>query len=135
MEREASKSAVQLPPIPSKQYFTISEVSELCDVKNHVLRYWEQEFPKLQPVKRRGNRRYYQHDDIVLIRQIRDLLYTQGFTISGARVKLDQDNEPPITEVESQSISNASDPKSSNTFSLNLQSHIEALESIIEILD
>ena len=78
-----------LPPIPAKRYFTIGEVSDLCGVKPHVLRYWEQEFTQLKPVKRRGNRRYYQHHEVLLIRRIRDLLYEQGFTISGARNKLD----------------------------------------------
>ncbi len=80
-----------LPPIPSKRYFTIGEVSELCAVKPHVLRYWEQEFPQLKPVKRRGNRRYYQRHEVQLIRQIRNLLYIDGFTISGARNKLEQE--------------------------------------------
>ncbi len=80
---------VQLPPIPAKRYFTIGEVSELCGVKPHVLRYWEQEFTQLKPVKRRGNRRYYQHHEVLLIRRIRELLYEQGFTISGARHRLD----------------------------------------------
>jgi len=79
----------ELPPIPAKRYFTIGEVSELCGVKPHVLRYWEQEFTQLKPVKRRGNRRYYQHHEVLLIRRIRDLLYEQGFTISGARNRLD----------------------------------------------
>jgi DNA-binding transcriptional MerR regulator len=79
----------QLPPIPAKRYFTIGEVSDLCGVKPHVLRYWEQEFTQLKPVKRRGNRRYYQHHEVLLIRKIRDLLYEQGFTISGARNRLD----------------------------------------------
>ncbi len=79
----------QLPPIPAKRYFTIGEVSELCGVKAHVLRYWEQEFTQLNPVKRSGNRRYYQHHEVVLIRRIRELLYEQGFTISGARNRLD----------------------------------------------
>ena len=78
-----------LPPIPAKRYFTIGEVSELCGVKPHVLRYWEQEFTQLRPVKRRGNRRYYQHHEVLLIRRIRELLYEQGFTISGARNRLD----------------------------------------------
>jgi DNA-binding transcriptional MerR regulator len=78
-----------LPPIPAKRYFTIGEVSELCDVKPHVLRYWENEFPNLKPVKRRGNRRYYQRHDVIMIRQIRSLLYEHGYTISGARIKLD----------------------------------------------
>jgi DNA-binding transcriptional MerR regulator len=77
-----------LPPIPGKRYFTIGEVSELCAVKPHVLRYWEQEFPQLKPVKRRGNRRYYQRQDVLIIRQIRSLLYDEGFTIGGARQKL-----------------------------------------------
>jgi DNA-binding transcriptional MerR regulator len=80
-----------LPPIPGKRYFTIGEVSELCAVKPHVLRYWEQEFPQLKPVKRRGNRRYYQRQDVLIIRQIRSLLYEEGFTIGGARQKLTGD--------------------------------------------
>ena len=84
---EKAASAV-LPPIPAKRYFTIGEVSELCGVKPHVLRYWEQEFTQLKPVKRRGNRRYYQHHEVLLIRRIRDLLYEQGFTINGARNRL-----------------------------------------------
>jgi len=83
---------VQLPAIPAKRYFTIGEVSELCGVKPHVLRYWEQEFTQLKPVKRRGNRRYYQHHEVLLIRRIRELLYEQGFTISGARLRLDEAN-------------------------------------------
>jgi DNA-binding transcriptional MerR regulator len=78
-----------LPPIPAKRYFTIGEVSELCRVKPHVLRYWEQEFTQLKPTKRRGNRRYYQHHEVLLVRRIRELLYEQGFTISGARNKLE----------------------------------------------
>ena len=78
-----------LPPIPAKRYFTIGEVSDLCAVKPHVLRYWEQEFTQLKPVKRRGNRRYYQHHEVLLIRRIRELLYEEGFTISGARNRLD----------------------------------------------
>jgi len=80
----------ELPPIPAKRYFTIGEVSELCGVKPHVLRYWEQEFTQLKPVKRRGNRRYYQHHEVLLIRRIRELLYEEGFTISGARNRLDE---------------------------------------------
>ena len=79
---------VVLPPIPAKRYFTIGEVSELCGVKPHVLRYWEQEFTQLRPMKRRGNRRYYQHHEVLLVRRIRELLYEQGFTISGARNRL-----------------------------------------------
>jgi DNA-binding transcriptional MerR regulator len=85
-----SHTKVPLPPIPAKRYFTIGEVSELCGVKPHVLRYWEQEFTQLKPVKRRGNRRYYQHHEVLLIRRIRELLYDQGFTISGARNRLDE---------------------------------------------
>ena len=89
---EPSNNA-ELPPIPSKRYFTIGEVSELCDVKPHVLRYWEQEFPQLKPVKRRGNRRYYQRQDVLTIRQIRTLLYDQGFTIGGARQRMNENGE------------------------------------------
>jgi DNA-binding transcriptional MerR regulator len=86
---KADAQSRPLPPIPAKRYFTIGEVSELCGVKPHVLRYWEQEFTQLKPVKRRGNRRYYQHHEVLLIRRIRELLYEQGFTISGARNRLE----------------------------------------------
>ncbi|MBI2749196.1 MAG: MerR family transcriptional regulator [Burkholderiales bacterium] len=86
---EPNRKKADLPPIPAKRYFTIGEVSELCGVKPHVLRYWEQEFTQLKPVKRRGNRRYYQHHEVLLIRRIRELLYEEGFTISGARNRLD----------------------------------------------
>ena len=86
-----------LPSIPAKRYFTIGEVSELCGVKPYVLRYWEQEFTQLKPMKRRGNRRYYQHHEVLLVRRIRDLLYDQGFTISGARNRL-SDALPPVAE-------------------------------------
>ena len=99
---------LQLPPIPAKRYFTIGEVAELCGVKPHVLRYWEQEFTQLKPVKRRGNRRYYQHHEVLLIRRIRELLYEQGFTISGARNRLDGpdgDNFKP--DAESSSVQSA----------------------------
>ena len=97
-----------LPPIPAKRYFTIGEVSELCGVKPHVLRYWEQEFTQLRPMKRRGNRRYYQHHEVLMIRRIRELLYDQGFTISGARNRLQElaqgerkrPNEAALEEVE-----------------------------------
>src|SRR6201997_1767688 len=88
-ERPVKPAPAALPSIPAKRYFTIGEVSDLCGVKPHVLRYWEQEFTQLKPVKRRGNRRYYQHHEVLLIRRIRELLYEQGFTISGARNKLD----------------------------------------------
>ncbi len=90
-----TESTVTLPPIPAKRYFTIGEVSDLCGVKPHVLRYWEQEFTQLKPVKRRGNRRYYQHHEVLLIRRIRSLLYEQGFTISGARNRLGDARDVP----------------------------------------
>jgi len=93
---EPSRTRAELPPIPAKRYFTIGEVSDLCAVKPHVLRYWEQEFTQLRPVKRRCNRRYYQHHEVLLIRRIRDLLYEQGFTINGARHRLESD---PATAV------------------------------------
>lgn len=111
---------VVLPPIPAKRYFTIGEVSELCGVKPHVLRYWEQEFTQLRPVKRRGNRRYYQHHEVLLIRRIRELLYEQGFTINGARNKLDargavidQDAEAPQAPQIQQSAEVAASPSES----------------------
>ncbi len=93
----------ELPPIPGKRYFTIGEVSELCALKPHVLRYWEQEFPQLKPVKRRGNRRYYQRQDVETIRTIRSLLYDQGYTIGGARQRMSSDDETP-TPVELQQV-------------------------------
>ena len=92
-----SRAKTELPPIPAKRYFTIGEVSDLCAVKPHVLRYWEQEFAQLKPVKRRGNRRYYQHHEVLLIRRIRDLLYEQGFTINGARHRLESDIAAPTS--------------------------------------
>ena len=104
----------ELPPIPGKRYFTIGEVSELCLVKPHVLRYWEQEFPQLKPVKRRGNRRYYQRDDVLVIREIRELLYDQGFTIGGARQQLDADDKDANPEA--------------------IKAIIQELESVLEIL-
>ena len=91
--RSNKKNLQDLPQIPDKIYFTIGEVSGLCLVKPHVLRYWEQEFPQLKPTKRRGNRRYYQRNEIILVRRIKSLLYEQGFTIDGARAKLDGDNK------------------------------------------
>ena len=94
-----SETSVTLPPIPAKRYFTIGEVSELCCVKPHVLRYWEQEFTQLKPLKRRGNRRYYQHHEVLLIRRIRHLLYEEGFTISGARNRLG-DGDPAAYDPE-----------------------------------
>ncbi|GAA4404651.1 transcriptional regulator [Advenella faeciporci] len=95
MNQKANTTSTILPPIPAKRYFTIGEVSELCLVKPHVLRYWEQEFTQLNPVKRRGNRRYYQHHEVLLIRKIRDLLYEQGFTINGARNRLGDARDIP----------------------------------------
>ncbi len=106
-------SGNQLPIIPGKRYFTIGEVSELCAVKPHVLRYWEQEFPSLNPVKRRGNRRYYQREDVVLIRQIRSLLYDQGFTIGGAKQRLEGEpsskESTPYNQLMAQTISELED--------------------------
>ena len=92
---ELQRTKSDLPQIPAKRYFTIGEVSELCGVKPHVLRYWEQEFTQLKPLKRRGNRRYYQHHEVLLIRRIRDLLYEQGFTINGARHRLEFETAEP----------------------------------------
>ena len=92
-------SGFELPPIPTKRYFAIGEVSKLCEVKPHVLRYWEQEFPSLKPVKRRGNRRYYQRHEVKLVRTIRKLLYVEGFTISGARTRIEQMESEKETEV------------------------------------
>ncbi len=97
-----SNSRDELPPIPAKRYFTIGEVSELCGVKPHVLRYWEQEFTQLRPIKRRGNRRYYQHHEVLLARRIRELLYQDGFTINGARHRLD---DPSALKLNGQNLS------------------------------
>ncbi len=97
----ASSNRNELPPIPAKRYFTIGEVSELCGVKPHVLRYWEQEFTQLRPVKRRGNRRYYQHHEVLLVRRIRELLYQEGFTISGARNRLEDGPGRPAEPADS----------------------------------
>lgn len=108
----------ELPVIPGKRYFTIGEVSELCAVKPHVLRYWEQEFTQLNPIKRRGNRRYYQREDVVMIRQIRSLLYEQGFTIGGARLKLTQESQ-------------ANDPRKMH---LLVDKMISELEHILDLL-
>ncbi|MBK9656775.1 MAG: MerR family transcriptional regulator [Rhodanobacteraceae bacterium] len=120
----------ELPPIPAKRYFTIGEVSELCGVKPHVLRYWEQEFPSLKPVKRRGNRRYYQRHDVLMIRQIRSLLYEQGFTIGGARQRLDGD----ARQAEKADKSDKSDkPESKVSAELLRQMRVD-LEAVLEIL-
>jgi DNA-binding transcriptional MerR regulator len=119
---ELNIETIVLPPIPAKRYFTIGEVSDLCGVKPHVLRYWEQEFTQLKPVKRRGNRRYYQHHEVLLIRRIRELLYAQGFTINGARNKLSMPN----------SIVNA--PQEERTAHLSLFQIKEELTSILSLL-
>ena len=106
-QHSAQPEHVELPPIPPKRYFTIGEVSELCGVKPLVLRYWEQEFTQLKPVKRRGNRRYYQHHEVLLVRRIRELLYQDGFTISGARHRLDELAEISRDETEREERANA----------------------------
>ncbi|MBX9725120.1 MAG: MerR family transcriptional regulator [Candidatus Obscuribacterales bacterium] len=113
----------ELPPIPAKRYFTIGEVSELCGVKPHVLRYWEQEFTQLKPVKRRGNRRYYQHHEVLLVRRIRELLYREGFTISGARNRLEEPHATPVREQKSEM------PSGSQSLRAELASIIEMLRS------
>jgi DNA-binding transcriptional MerR regulator len=124
MENQSFDSG--LPPIPAKRYFTIGEVSDLCGVKSHVLRYWEQEFTQLKPVKRGGNRRYYQHHEVMLIRRIRQLLYEEGFTISGARGRLDQ-AEGVLEENPTLQLSNVD-------FNLNyLRSEIRDVLSILKV--
>ena len=120
-------SKPDLLPIPAKRYFTIGEVSELCGVKPHVLRYWEQEFTQLKPVKRRGNRRYYQHHEVLLVRRIRDLLYEQGFTISGARHRLEEAGEH-----ESLAVVAASMPEADNSMDLALLR--QEIEGVLELL-
>ena len=123
---------IQLPPIPAKRYFTIGEVSELCGVKPHVLRYWEQEFTQLKPVKRRGNRRYYQHHEVLLIRKIRELLYEQGFTISGARNRLDGiDGESDSTQL-AEEASNTADAQA--VANVNLATLKHQIQEVIQLL-
>jgi len=122
----------ELPPIPAKRYFTIGEVSELCGVKPHVLRYWEQEFTQLKPVKRRGNRRYYQHHEVLLIRRIRDLLYEQGFTISGARNRLDESQGTGTRHVAKAKGQESVEPTRDGP---ELKAIREELRSILELLD
>jgi DNA-binding transcriptional MerR regulator len=131
---EPSNNA-QLPEIPSKRYFTIGEVSELCDVKPHVLRYWEQEFPQLKPVKRRGNRRYYQRQDVMIIRTIRSLLYEQGYTIGGARLQLTETRQPEreLEVMPAQSALSLADP-GEGIFSVVLQDMIKELEQVATLL-
>jgi DNA-binding transcriptional MerR regulator len=135
MQEQAPK--VELPPIPAKRYFTIGEVSELCGVKPHVLRYWEQEFTQLKPVKRRGNRRYYQHHEVLLIRRIRELLYEQGFTISGARNRLEESGGKFVEEAVSPS---AEDAESVRTAEAALSGGVDAgmlrleIQGVLELL-
>ncbi len=121
-QRHRPSGGEELPPIPAKRYFTIGEVSELCGVKPHVLRYWEQEFNQLKPVKRRGNRRYYQHHEVLLVRRIRELLYSQGFTISGARNKLDEAGVGDDVAVDHQEM-----PKTTGSLRAELKSIIDLL--------
>ena len=125
MQERTIKKTADLGPIPEKRYFTIGEASVLCDVKAHVLRYWEQEFPQLEPCKRRGNRRYYQHKDVELARRIRWLLHEQGYTISGARAILNKENsqpEPPASQK-----AQVSSPANTQI--------INELEEVLQILD
>jgi DNA-binding transcriptional MerR regulator len=131
---EPSNNA-QLPEIPSKRYFTIGEVSELCDVKPHVLRYWEQEFPQLKPVKRRGNRRYYQRQDVMIIRTIRSLLYEQGYTIGGARLQLTDVRPADDVEPEEVEATSALLPTTGNgIFHVVVKDMIRELEQVASLL-
>jgi DNA-binding transcriptional MerR regulator len=123
-----SNSRDELPSIPAKRYFTIGEVSELCGVKPHVLRYWEQEFTQLRPVKRRGNRRYYQHHEVLLVRRIRELLYQEGFTISGARNRLD-DGPAKMSEAVEPLMSGSS----ANGSSLSVRAELAAIIELLRI--
>jgi DNA-binding transcriptional MerR regulator len=128
------KHKADLPPIPAKRYFTIGEVSDLCAVKPHVLRYWEQEFAQLKPVKRRGNRRYYQHHEVLLIRRIRDLLYEQGFTINGARHRLESET-PADTVLHAQRGTTAAQPAATaNSDELSSAQLRQVIEEIRQIL-
>ncbi len=125
---EPHKPNSELPPIPAKRYFTIGEVSELCGVKAHVLRYWEQEFTQLKPVKRSGNRRYYQHHEVLLIRRIRELLYEQGFTISGARNRLDSNGDAVVDNI-------AADVPVAGQANVDVVAMRREIRSIIALLD
>ena len=125
---------IQLPPIPAKRYFTIGEVSELCGVKPHVLRYWEQEFTQLKPVKRRGNRRYYQHHEVLLIRKIRELLYEQGFTISGARNRLDGGEDTSVTTVIPQFSVQAASSQANLTKDIDFFAFKKEIREVIQLL-
>jgi len=128
---EHRHKAEPLPAIPAKRYFTIGEVSDLCAVKPHVLRYWEQEFTQLKPVKRRGNRRYYQHHEVLLIRRIRDLLYEQGFTINGARHRLESETLAASTEAGNGGLPG---PAPRRTASLSPDQLRQVIEEIRELL-
>jgi len=123
----------ELPPIPAKRYFTIGEVAELCDVKPHVLRYWETEFPTLKPVKRRGNRRYYQRADVLVIRQIRGLLYEEGYTIGGARLRIDTEKQAPAASAKAKAPAVASPTAAGIDVALIRQVR-EELESVLALL-
>jgi DNA-binding transcriptional MerR regulator len=131
---ERSSERILLPPIPAKRYFTIGEVSELCAVKPHVLRYWEQEFTQLKPVKRRGNRRYYQHHEVLLIRRIRDLLYEQGFTINGARNRLDEGRQHSHAHVEDEQAHVAEAADEAPVFSLDVNNLRNELVEVQHLL-
>ena len=119
----------ELPAIPGKRYFTIGEVSELCGVKPHVLRYWEQEFPQLKPVKRRGNRRYYQRQDVLVIRQIRGLLYEQGFTINGARHRLESEASEPRAAARAERTATMAPPSEEPA---SLRAELEAIRELLK---
>jgi DNA-binding transcriptional MerR regulator len=125
---------VVLPPIPAKRYFTIGEVSELCGVKPHVLRYWEQEFTQLRPVKRRGNRRYYQHHEVLLIRRIRDLLYEQGFTINGARNRLDSSGRATSEEAEMEDVQASAPAATGGPSSVDVDQLRKQILQVIDLL-
>ncbi len=140
--RPADNKLTVLPEIPRKRYFAIGEVSELCDVKPHVLRYWEQEFPQLKPAKRRGNRRYYQHEDVMVVRRIRSLLYEQGFTIGGARQRLKEapraanDAPPPrvLPAAAATAASTAAAPVAAQGRAREIQNLRNDLESLLKLL-
>lgn len=124
----------ELPPIPAKRYFTIGEVAELCDVKPHVLRYWETEFPTLKPVKRRGNRRYYQRADVLVIRQIRGLLYEEGYTIGGARLRIDTEKQAPAGGAKAKAAAASAAPVAPGIDVALLREVREELESVLALL-
>ena len=131
-DRPSKTDLIVLPAIPAKRYFTIGEVSELCGVKPHVLRYWEQEFTQLKPVKRRGNRRYYQHHEVLLIRRIRELLYEQGFTISGARNKLDSRAGEPQDDLQGSDANAAGAPAPAGPTHALLRAELTAILALLK---